>query len=283
MLFSQRRGLKPAEKALQIEAIDDDLRNSLWSAFHEALIREFVSSPAVPDRFLEGSNLDWLFRAYWLSFFKLPTDGLPRDVNVAIRYVRDRFFRFYWHEVYDFLEFTGAHAPADLRAHFRAYVNSILERENSGYRFVGENITEITSEEEMAEVEEALNGPLAGANAHIAEAVKLLSDRKHPDYRNSIKESISAVEAICRAVTGDAKTTLGGALNVLQAKIGLHPALKASLSTLYGFSSDKGGIRHAMSEPSNVSFSDAKFMLIVCSAFVNFIAGKAAENQLSLG
>ena len=31
------------------------------------------------------------------------------------------------------------------------------------------------------------------------------------------------------------------------------------------------GIRHALTENDKVDFHDAKFMLVVCSAFVNFV------------
>jgi hypothetical protein len=36
-----------------------------------------------------------------------------------------------------------------------------------------------------------------------------MTDREQPDYRNSIKESISAIESLCRKITGNDKGTLG--------------------------------------------------------------------------
>jgi len=62
----------------------------------------------------------------------------------------------------------------------------------------------------------------------------------------------------------------------LEEQIGLHPALKASFSSLYGYTSDEGGIRHALMEEEKVDFNDAKFMLVVCSAFVSFVLSKTA-------
>ncbi|VAX31463.1 hypothetical protein MNBD_NITROSPINAE05-986, partial [hydrothermal vent metagenome] len=49
---------------------------------------------------------------------------------------------------------------------------------------------------------------------------------------------------------------------------------KFDFSSLYGYTSDEGGIRHALMESENVDFNDAKFMLVVCSAFINFVLGK---------
>ena len=36
----------------------------------------------------------------------------------------------------------------------------------------------------------------------------------------------------------------------------------------------EGGIRHALIKAERVDFNDAKFMLVVCSAFINFVEGK---------
>jgi len=90
--------------------------------------------------------------------------------------------------------------------------NDVLESEMSAYRFVGKYITQITSKEEISEIEEALRTPLKPVRIHLEKSLELLSDRKSPDYRNSIKESISAVEAVCKIITGDKKATLGKCL-----------------------------------------------------------------------
>ena len=229
-----------------------------------------------------GSNLGDLFLAYWLSYFKLPTDTMPLKIDDAVNKLREYFFACPWNEVYDFLEFTLQHSPPEFTRDFRSGCNAILERENAGYRIVGTQVTEITSDVEIDEIEQALASPVSGANQHLQSALVLLSDRKKHDYRNSIKESISAVEAVCRALAGDSKATLGAALNVLQEKVGIHGALKAAFSSLYGYTSDEAGIRHAMLEEPNITFADAKFMLVSCSAFVTYVVGKAAEANLRL-
>ena len=51
-----------------------------------------------------------------------------------------------------------------------------------------------------------------------------LADRKQPDYRNSIKESISAVEAICALITGQERADLNTALRALAQRASLHGA-----------------------------------------------------------
>lgn len=108
-------------------------------------------------------------------------------------------------------------------------------------------------------------------------ALDMLADRSSPDYRNSIKESISAVESVAQIITGDSSATLGSALKVIERKGSMHPALKASLSSLYGHTSDADGIRHAMLEASSLSFINAKFMLVACRAFINYLIEKAQD------
>jgi hypothetical protein len=119
---------------------------------------------------------------------------------------------------------------------------------------------------------------------HLKRALELLSDRKSPDYRNSTKESISAVEAICGLITGNPKAELGQALKEIERgnKVKLHGALSGAFSKLYGYTSDAGGIRHALLDEPNLYFEDAKFMLVSCSAFINYLVAKSSKAGIEL-
>jgi hypothetical protein len=138
-------------------------------------------------------------------------------------------------------------------------------------------VVEITNEAELSEIDRAASRSTEGAQRHLRTALTHFANKKSPDYRNSIKESISAVESVCRTYTGNPGATLGAALNELQSKLGMHGALKSALSSLYGYTSAEDGIRHAMLEEPNLGSAEAKFMLVACSAFVNYIVSKSAE------
>ena len=56
-----------------------------------------------------------------------------------------------------------------------------------------------------------------------------------------------------------------------------HEALKKSFSNLYGYTNDADGIRHALLDESGLDLYDAKFMLVSYSAFLNYLAAKAAQ------
>jgi len=144
------------------------------------------------------------------------------------------------------------------------------------------HLTKITSKEEINEIEEALKLPYESVKLHIDNALKLLSDKENPDYRNSIKESISAVESICKNIVDDPSATLGQSLNKIDKHLDLHPALKLAFKKLYGYTNDKDGIRHSLMDKDTIDFEDAKYMLVSCSAFVNYIIAKLPEKETNL-
>lgn len=285
--FSQRKGLKPIKSVIQIDSMDDDLRNGLWNALD---IYDWDS--VKPVRYVNKSYLMSsskrtdvrnLVNRLWLHYFKEPIDTLEdsrRDIPYRIR---KYFFSCQWNEVYDFVEFVANNYPdQNVNSEFMKHCNFFLERELSAYRFVGGKITQITSEEEIGEIEEALKNAPKPVDIHLKTALDKLSDRKSPDYRNSIKESISAVEAICKQIANDAKADLEKALKEIEKKIGLHSALKRAFSSLYAYTSDAHGIRHALLDEPNLDFEDAKFMLVSCSAFINYLIAKSSKAGIKL-
>src|SRR5690606_8722681 len=116
----------------------------------------------------------------------------------------------------------------------------------------------ITGEEEISAIEKALaiHDKYKPVRLHVSQALRLLSDKARPDYRNSIKESISAVESICAIITDNSKATLGQALKLIGREHGLHEALKSSFNSLYGYTSDADGIRHALLEEDTLEQED---------------------------
>jgi hypothetical protein len=280
--FSQRKGLKPVKSVMQVESMDDELRNGLWNAL--SLHYWDLIKPLDYGYLLSGyPNMNILFRLLWIYYFKKTLDSLDNYWPKTYEKLRQYFFSCQWNEVYDFIEFVAKSYPNEpANRKFKDYCNSILELELSAYRFVGPEMTRITSEEEIAEIEKALKAPLRPVTDHLKRALDLFADRKSPDYRNSIKESISAVEAICQLISGDAKAPLGQTLKVIKDKVGLHPALEKAFSCLYGYTSDAEGIRHALLEEPTLNFEDAKFMLVSCSAFINYLITKSSKAGIKL-
>ncbi len=185
--------------------------------------------------------------------------------------IRDYFFQCEWFEVYDFLEYVVGYYEK-LMSPLSGFLNQYLERELSAYRFVSGQLSDITDEQELEMLESALaDSRFNGVTAHLKRSLELYANRENPDYRNSIKESISAVESIARIVTDNPKATLSDALKALEKRGSLHPALKDGFLKLYAYTSDEGGIRHAMLDVSNLTAADARYFLLSCTSFVNYL------------
>lgn len=153
-------------------------------------------------------------------------------------------------------------------------LNATFIRLNYAYRIVNDIIVEITDDEEIKTIETAINQK-STIKTHFSCALKLLSNRPTPDYRNSIKESISAVEALCREITTE--NTLGDALKKLEKNgVNIPAFLKSGFEKLYIYTNnEKTGIRHALMDNTEPpKYDEAKFMLVSCCAFVNYIQGK---------
>ncbi len=220
-----------------------------------------------------------LYREIWADFFKEPIDEMPRVEARVRERLKHVVLNGEWYEVYDLLEFA-INAPASgNRDRLRDTVASILAEEMAGFRWINGMFVEITSENEILAIEEAFsqtaNDRFAPVRSHLATALALLSDRRAPDYRNSIKESISAVEAVAQILTGDPQAELGKALKLLRTEAPVHGALRSALMSLYGYTSDANGIRHALTEEASLDAADAKFMLVACSAFSVYLIQKA--------
>lgn len=258
--------------------MSDELRNGLWTCFLLSIVGPLKKG--------HGSNIvgriseEYFYSKVWISFFKNPIDNMP-DVNpgyISSRYkypidiLREWYYKAEWYRVFDFIEFTVS-VFLGLVQHY----NTVLEDEMSAYRFIDGVLTQINSEEEVAEIETAIQNldTTSSARQHLRRSLKLFSDRKNPDYPNSIKESVSSVESVVQNLLGDEKATLGAGLRKLEKEQGLPPTLKKAFSALYGYTSDSGGIRHAMSVGDTPPGRyEARFMLVTCSAFVNYLITK---------
>lgn len=265
--FSERKGFKPIAEVIQINAMSEALRNSLWNALDVALwsTNEFLY------RQHGEPHIQPLSRALWFHYFKKPIDTRPDRAAKILSAIREYFFSCEWNEVYDFLEFIVSERKRTT-PRLAEFLNAFLERELSGYRFVAGHLVDVTNQQELTMIEEAArDSRFAGVSAHIDRALELYANRDGPDYRNSIKESISAVESMARLVSENQKATLGDALKTIEKRGQLHPALKEGFLRLYGYTSDEQGIRHAMLDEPNLTAADARFFLVSCSSFVNYL------------
>jgi len=153
---------------------------------------------------------------------------------------------------------------------FTNTVNKVFEEELVQHRFIGNQVTDLTDVHEIEAVQSCIDYD-DESRKHIEKATQLLCNREHPDYENSVKEAISAVEAKCSEILGK-KASLGEALRKLEGNgLIIHPAMKDAFNKLFGYTSDTNGIRHGSGMDINTSKAEAKFMLVTCATFCNYL------------
>jgi len=281
--FSEREGYVPP-KDYQVDTIDAETRTKIYNQIYY-----FLHPSSDPyddnDRAYRAADQAWdiVYQHHcWTEFLSKPVDEYKEVfLNTSLKnmLIRDDP----WHRVFDFVEYllelcTHSFEYEDLNwiynekrgKSFTSAIARVLEESKVGYKIIDNIFVPISSESEAREVEKALNTVFHGANQHIKKAIKLFADRKKPDYENSIKESISAVESIAKEITEREKP-----LNALTQSLQLHPSFKDALDKLYNWTSTDGGIRHGASSKSlTPDQNTARFMLVICSSFVNYIISR---------
>lgn len=242
-LFSRRNHFEKEVYKVQTETVDKDLRIRLWN-----VISRYYWNLADSDYFVINNIMREHYNPiYFLAkqiqeyYFNLPIDEMGNSWQSYYEKVRENFFECKWYKVYDFLEFlisTGFINICQKQRRengvvsFESEINNALELEGAAYRLIGNTIVQISCSHEVEAVNQAMvHNPFENVRIHLETAAKLLSDRQNPDYRNSIKESISAVEAACKELTGDEKGTLGLLLRQMKEHgIYMHEAFQSSIN-----------------------------------------------------
>jgi hypothetical protein len=259
----------------------DELRNGLWNVL-DVEIWSSQGFMSLDYRFGRSGLITDFSVGLWFGYFKKPIDQRPKQSHKILSAIRAYFFTCEWSEVYDFLEWVVGH-ESGVRPKLAEHLNLILEMEVAGYRFVSGKVVDITSVQELEMLDAALGDKrFPGVAAHLQRALELYASRDNPDYRNSIKESVSAVESIAKVMANSPSATLADALKTLDKQGQLHPALREGFIKLYGYTSDEGGIRHAMLDEPSLTANDARFFLLSCTSFVNYLKGRLEAAPLSI-
>lgn len=288
--FSERIGKPTCVTTIQLNEFDDHTRTQISNQLFKLL--DFIFS---------NQN------KYSVGMYQDPASNMGSDFCKALRadvlgysVFLHSFDIIRWDREFDRIDNVIAQAPYNevldvieycyywvthrsdplIKTTWKNAFNMLFRQEYVGYRFVSDQIVPITDELEISEIEQACKTPFDGARAQLQKALGFLSDRENPDYKNCIKESISAVEATCRIITEKDSATLGEALKLL-AKHGLklHPCLNSGIDKLYSYACDQGGVRHAEHEAESiVTFEEAKFMMVTCSAIVNYLVAEYGKH-----
>jgi hypothetical protein len=290
--FSIRVGARQVP-VLGLREIPNSLRIGLWNTFAPWLLEHTMFGDE-PKRRFQG-------------IYSFHATNWPVDEAYSLDHVRKRLKKWFmdeapWYSAYDFVQgvpdlvWHGLDNPNIARFKqdnpqgyqyamglIRAYestLNAMLARHGAPYQYRDGLLLPVTNEHELAEISLAIEQlPFADARTHVETAAQLLSARPEPDYRNSIKESISAVESLLWDSIGHKGEKMIVLLNEFEKKyaVEVHEAFKQMVVKLYGWTSDDSGVRHGISGEVTVGHTEARFALVMCSALVNFLAQKTAS------
>lgn len=255
---------------------------------NDIIIRERLTEPIL------NSIDNWLYALddkYWYriqcEFWSCFLNGKNSDLDEKWRrngtydpirlYMADA--KIEWYKKLDAIEFILPYIEKEYGDSFCDQeikeLNAEFVRHNFAYRIIDYKIVEVNSAEEILSIENALDNPISEVGVHLKTALeKISSSQKEPDSRNSIKESISAVECYCRNKTNT--KSFGEAINQIEKKIYINKQLKEGLNKIYAYTNNaETGIRHALMDDENPPTKDeAIFMLVLCSTFINYLTKK---------
>ncbi len=268
--FSKRNGYVESKDCI----IKDSLPDSVMNAIHNCFTDLFVKYNIWPDYY---KNINADFGRYYLN---MRTENNHHTFFSPLKYVDCDELE--WYERIDIFEWTFTYLYRCLESKYIESLNECikelnyeLERHHYAYRVISGLFIDVSSTAEISAIEEALSAPNHNVKTHLQQAIRLISpSQTTPDYRNSIKESISAVEAYCRDLTH------GSTLDRAISKLSLHPQIKQSIFDLYCYTNDKkSGVRHAWLDQSNPPAHDeAIFLLVSACSFVNYLTKQKSKS-----
>ena len=279
--FSERNGYVSPSKVLIRETITTEIENCIYNCY--SALEEDLKACCHSYQDLEVH--------LWTKFMNQRASDFQTSRNwhgsVISPYLSSQAVQ--WYKKIDLIEETieflkGYCCYPQPLENFVQNINTEFERLSYGYRIVNNQVTSILDEVQISAIQKPLESPTVHENIrrHLNNALCLYSQRPQADYQNSIKESISAVECLCRSITEE--NTLGKALSKLE-KSGaiIHPLLKETFTKLYSYANQENtGIRHALMSPEDnyvPQSEEALYMLVSCCSFVNYICEKQSRIQ----
>lgn len=260
--FSMRNGLYSIDNMSECSGTT---RRRIWQVFAKKYVLT-ISSPKVQYDIVED------ILAYFGCAYEYSISAFDHGTNCNIlkNYICEKCE---WYKVYDFVEYHISH-DGDYRKFIDEY-NKIFEDEKTGYHIIGKMVTPITNGMEIDTIENSLVNSPEHVTPSIEKAIRLFSDRENPDYNNAIKEAITAVEALCCTMVEGKEDTLGKAINKMAEQgIVLHEALSDAIKKLYKYTCNEDGKRHGGTTYVESDVEDARFMLVTCSAIINYLMVK---------
>lgn len=260
-IFSERYGyVKPSDVIVR-ERMTSEIQNVICSCF---------------DRLQEAVGFrDYMFlqKHLWMEFLNQRESTFQGTSDVIGDFLQD--VERPWYRKLDMIEISVNFLIMNRIAYVKDFVNDLnreFARLHFAYRIVDGEVVEITSQNEICFIEDAMKSSSDKIRIHLEKAIQLYGKRPHGDYIGSIQESISAVEILCKQNLGG--KGFGKILYDLKRKGMIPDSLYHTFADLYAYTIDESiGNHNAWKEKLSdnaPSSAEALFVLISCSAFINY-------------
>jgi hypothetical protein len=278
LTFEQAEGVEPLPTQLKPKELSPALRAALWDNMFQN-IQDHPWERTQWGTFVEDP---WKSILRYRHVYRLnrPTDEFNAEYKDIVAGLKQLFMDGDYTQVLGFCQMVMRHSKCPYK--FTEGVETALRWERAAYRVLEKTIVPIGSEAELDTLERAFadlrSSEFYGARQHLKNAAEELTAGNCSD---SIRESINAVESVARTLASDG--SLSNALAKLGASTKIHPAMNKAFASLYGYTSDAQGIRHAhLNDPASPppDETDALFMIGACAAFVSYLINKARNAGL---
>ena len=273
--FLQAQGYEEIPQPLKLGELPKEARTQIWNVFYFHLSRAMRSGEFLPSGPWIGGAWGNILESVHTEIYDGALDDWDSDFSPACKklrhYIETRPFK----RVFALIQFVLRHR--ECTSDFQRQMQGTFERCRLAYVIDIKRPPTIfpsVTPEEGATVVDALQvlrrAGLDGSAAHLRTAAERINAG---EWADSVRESIHAVESVARQLDPDAARTLGPALASLEQRRTLHPALKEAFATLYGYTSDEQGIRHAKLDEADarVGQDEAVFMLGACASFASYL------------
>ena len=290
LTFSQREGKVPLPEPMQLEHIPQRFRQLVWQVI-DGEIKE--SNSSIPEGLFEMAgdscipwnrdpNLGSIVKSYKFDVLGMLHDEIGEFGPIkSAQFFKELITGWSYHNILTLIEFVLRHQYCSKNKNLRKALIAAFDNTPVAYfvkkvngRFtIMPRMSKESGEATQQAIQVIQDAGMRGAATHLSQAAEHINTQQFAD---SIVDSIHAVESVARQIDPKSQT-LSLALKSLE-KAGLikHPALKEAFSTLYGYTSDEQGIRHALlnRDSADVGVDEAVFMFGACASFAAYLVNK---------
>ncbi|MEI8668703.1 hypothetical protein P4S65_10760 [Pseudoalteromonas sp. B131b] len=220
------------------------------------------------------------------------TDSEDFDSWTCWDALKSRLMNLEWYQFYDFVEITAIkikeqeieYSSAWENSRFESFmfpsyrqkVNDLFSQHKIQWKLndAGKLETPLPKDLEtrVSAIDSTLQDKFEPARVHYSKARSyILSPSKDPE--NSIKESVSAVESVCKTIYPKC-STLGDALKAMKREQLISPMLVTVFEKFYAYTNAEPAVRHGSNKISGVGEMDAELALHMSAAFIRTIISR---------